>query len=140
MSHTQEYISHNAMAYPRITRLPHAVSISFPPVTRAPMNTILVIRFSSFPQGSASASSLTSMTAWKTCLKGWFLTARMPFILKIVPARQHNVHRIAWNGATRNVLTGFILKFLKCKPIHAKSTNPILVFSGKRIAQCKIIL
>ena len=56
------------------------------------MNTILVIRFSSFPQGSASASSLTSMTAWKTCLKGWFLIARMPFILKMVPAGQDHVH------------------------------------------------
>lgn len=49
------------------------------------MKTIFVILFSSFPHGSASASSLTSITAWKTCLKGWFFTARIPFILKIVP-------------------------------------------------------
>ena len=38
---------------------------------QAPMKTIFVTRFSSFPHGSASASSLTSITAWKTCLKGW---------------------------------------------------------------------
>lgn len=57
-----------------------------------PIKTILVMRFSSFPQGSASASSLTSMTAWKTCLKGWFLTARMPFILKMVPGNARHEH------------------------------------------------
>ena len=50
-----------------------------------PIKTIFVTLFSSFPQGSASASSLTSITAWKTCLKGWPFTASTPLIRKIVP-------------------------------------------------------
>mmetsp|Transcript_6790 Transcript_6790/g.13709 ORF Transcript_6790/g.13709 Transcript_6790/m.13709 type:complete len:242 (+) Transcript_6790:388-1113(+) len=50
-----------------------------------PMNTILEILFSPSSQGAASSSSLTSITAWNTCLKGCPLTAMMAFILKIVP-------------------------------------------------------
>mmetsp|Transcript_17411 Transcript_17411/g.47891 ORF Transcript_17411/g.47891 Transcript_17411/m.47891 type:complete len:229 (-) Transcript_17411:282-968(-) len=50
-----------------------------------PMNTILDTRFSPSAHGPASSSSLTSMTAWKTCLKGWSLMARIALILKMVP-------------------------------------------------------
>mmetsp|Transcript_25993 Transcript_25993/g.39508 ORF Transcript_25993/g.39508 Transcript_25993/m.39508 type:complete len:225 (-) Transcript_25993:66-740(-) len=63
-----------------------------------PINTIFVIRFSSFPQGSASASSETSITAWKTCLFGCPLIARMPLILKIVPLASGKVPKVCIQG------------------------------------------
>mmetsp|Transcript_24161 Transcript_24161/g.38561 ORF Transcript_24161/g.38561 Transcript_24161/m.38561 type:complete len:218 (-) Transcript_24161:1081-1734(-) len=57
-----------------------------------PINTILLTFCSSSRHGPASSSSLASMTAWKTFLRGKPLSAKIAFILKILPFSGGSVH------------------------------------------------